>query len=104
MRFETWCVSDHPVCAFQRWLRSILLMAQPPLLFKEGNIWIHQEERYEAFASSTCSGADAGTAVRGAATAGVLRNTHSSTSRPAMLQLPYRREDGRAAAGLQRKC
>jgi len=25
-------VSDHPVCAFQRWLRSILLMAQPPLL------------------------------------------------------------------------
>ncbi len=37
LRFETWCVSDHPVCAFQRWLRSILLMAQPPLLCKEGN-------------------------------------------------------------------
>ena len=37
MRFETWWVSDHPVCAFQRWLRSIGLMAQPPLLFQEGN-------------------------------------------------------------------
>jgi hypothetical protein len=37
MRFETWCVSDHPVCAFTRWLRSILLMAHPPLLFKKGN-------------------------------------------------------------------
>src|SRR6266850_176129 len=62
-----------------------------------------QEEQNEAFASRTCSRADARTAVRGAATAGVLRNTHSSTSCAAMLQLPYRREDGRAAAGLQRE-
>ena len=30
-------VSDHPVCAFLRWLRGILLMAQPPLLYQEGN-------------------------------------------------------------------
>src|SRR6267378_159464 len=37
IRFGTWCVSDHPDGAFQRWLRSILLMAQPPLLCKEGN-------------------------------------------------------------------
>ena len=37
MRFETWCVSNHPVCAFQRRLRGILLMAQPPLLLEEGN-------------------------------------------------------------------
>jgi len=37
MRFEIWCVSDHPVCAFQRWLRSFFLMAQPPLLKEEGN-------------------------------------------------------------------
>ena len=35
MRFEIWCVSDHPVCAFQR-LRSFFLMAQPPLLKEEG--------------------------------------------------------------------
>jgi hypothetical protein len=35
-------VSDHPVCAFQRWLRGILLMAQPPLLFQEGNTQTRQ--------------------------------------------------------------
>src|SRR5438132_5465372 len=29
--------TDHPVCAFIRKLRSIFLMAQPPLLFEEGN-------------------------------------------------------------------
>ena len=29
--------TDHPVCAFIRRLRSIFLMAQPPLLRKEGN-------------------------------------------------------------------
>ena len=29
--------TDHPVCAFIRRLRSIFLMAQPPLLFEEGN-------------------------------------------------------------------
>src|SRR5436190_12178966 len=28
---------DHPVCAFQRWLSSFFLDAQPPLLFQEGN-------------------------------------------------------------------
>src|SRR5437762_10432581 len=27
---------DHPVCAALRWLRDFLLLAQPPLLFKEG--------------------------------------------------------------------
>src|SRR2546425_4131343 len=62
-----------------------------------------QEDRHEAFASSTCLGAVVRRNGRGAATAGVLRNTHSSTSCAAMLQLPYRREDGRAAAGLQRE-
>jgi hypothetical protein len=32
------CVSTaHPVCAFIRWLRKIFLIAQPPLLFQEGN-------------------------------------------------------------------
>src|SRR2546426_9578466 len=40
-RCETWPVSDHPVCAL-RWLRIILLMAQPPLLCKEGNPLRHQ--------------------------------------------------------------
>ena len=29
--------TDHPVCAFIRRLRSIFLMAQPPLLSEEGN-------------------------------------------------------------------
>ena len=29
--------NDHPVCAFIRRLRSIFLMAQPPLLSEEGN-------------------------------------------------------------------
>jgi len=29
--------TDHPVCAFTRRLRSIFLMAQPPLLSEEGN-------------------------------------------------------------------
>src|SRR5256885_15767210 len=29
--------ADHPVCAFIRRLRSIFLMAQPPLLSEEGN-------------------------------------------------------------------
>ncbi len=29
--------TDHHVCAFIRKLRSIFLMAQPPLLFEEGN-------------------------------------------------------------------
>ena len=34
---EQGVLTDHPVCAFQRWLRGILLVAQPPLLCKEGN-------------------------------------------------------------------
>src|SRR5437870_9297456 len=29
--------TDHPVCAFIRRLRTIFLMAQPPLLSEEGN-------------------------------------------------------------------
>jgi len=31
--FETWCVSDHPVCAFIRWLRQHFIQgaATPPL-------------------------------------------------------------------------
>src|SRR5881628_2299621 len=34
---ETLSGTDHPVCAFIRRLRSIFLMAQPPLLSEEGN-------------------------------------------------------------------
>src|SRR6266850_3731482 len=34
---ETLSRTDHPVCAFIRRLRSIFLMAQPPLLSEEGN-------------------------------------------------------------------
>jgi hypothetical protein len=34
---ENWCVSDHPVRSFQRWLRDIFLMSRPPLLTEEGN-------------------------------------------------------------------
>src|SRR2546421_3710879 len=34
---ETLSGIDHPVCAFIRRLRSIFLMAQPPLLSEEGN-------------------------------------------------------------------
>src|SRR2546422_4599067 len=34
---ETLAGTDHPVCAFIRRLRSIFLMAQPPLLSEEGN-------------------------------------------------------------------
>src|SRR5438128_7014992 len=33
----TLSMTDHPVCAFRRKLRSIFLMAQPPLLSEEGN-------------------------------------------------------------------
>src|SRR5467141_1000182 len=34
---ETLSGNNHPVCAFIRRLRSIFLMAQPPLLSEEGN-------------------------------------------------------------------
>src|SRR5439155_3674288 len=34
---ETLSGTDHPVCAFIKRLRSIFLMAQPPLLSEEGN-------------------------------------------------------------------
>jgi len=44
MRFETWCVATTPSALF-KWLRSILLMAQPPLLQKEGKY----ARRIEAF-------------------------------------------------------
>src|SRR2546422_11761561 len=49
--------TDHPVCAFIRRLRSIFLMAQPPLLSEEGNTlswqFIHTFYERRVFLEST---------------------------------------------------
>src|SRR6267378_5543281 len=46
---ETLSGTDHPVCAFIRRLRSIFLIAQPPLLSEEGNT-----PSCNSFTPSTC--------------------------------------------------
>src|SRR6267142_2966607 len=87
--------TDHPVCAFIRRLRSIFLMAQPPLLSEEGNTlswqFIHPfiERRYSTH--STVSGrlgltsnanTPPSTYIIAVMSSGILHEPRSSTEYP----------------------